>query len=99
MTSNIVRANSISSIFADDINAHYAHRDLKTLELTVNAEVHNLYNWLNSNKLSLNFINSNYVILHPYQKKINCEPQVNVFENESNNIMEDPYSLCCKQNK
>ena len=35
-------------------DAFYAHKDLKTLELTVNAELHNLYNWLTSNKLSLN---------------------------------------------
>ena len=35
-------------------DALYAHKDLKTLELTVNAELHNLYNWLTSNKLSLN---------------------------------------------
>ena len=41
-------------LFADDTNALYAHKDLKTLELTVNAELHNLYNWLTSNKLSLN---------------------------------------------
>ena len=31
-------------LFADDTNALYAHKDLKTLELTVNAELHNLYN-------------------------------------------------------
>ena len=54
MTSNIVRANSNFSFFADDTNALYAYKDLKTLELTVNAELHNLYNWLTSNKLSVN---------------------------------------------
>ena len=42
-------------------NSLYAHKDLKTLELTVNAELHNLYNWLTSNKLSLNIKKSNYV--------------------------------------
>ena len=56
-------------LFADDTNALYAHKDLKTLELTVNAELHNLYNWLTSNKLSLNIKKSNYVIFRPYQKK------------------------------
>ena len=35
-------------------DALYAHKDLKTLELTVTAELQNLYNWLTSNKLSLN---------------------------------------------
>ena len=41
-------------LFAEDTNALYAHKDLKKLELTVNAELHNLYIWLTSNKLSLN---------------------------------------------
>ena len=32
-------------LFADDTNTLYAQKDLKTPELTVNAELHNLYNW------------------------------------------------------
>ena len=56
-------------LFADDTKALYAHKDLKTLKLTVTAEVHNLYNWLTSNKLSLNIKKPNYVIFRPYQKK------------------------------
>ena len=70
-------------LFADDTNALHAHKDLKTLELTVNAELHNFYNWLTSNKLSLDIKKSNYVIFFPYQKKNNYDPQVNVFDNES----------------
>ena len=61
-------------LFADDTNALYAHKDLKTLELTVNAELHNLYNWLTPNKLSLNIKKSKYVIFRPYQKKLNYDP-------------------------
>ena len=71
-------------LFADDTNALYAHKDLKTLELIANAELYNLYNWLTSNKLSLNIKKSNYVIFRPYQKKLNYDPQVYVFDNESN---------------
>ena len=56
-------------LFADDTNALYAHKDLKTLKLTLNAELHNLYNWLTSNKLCLNIKKSNYVIFRPYQNK------------------------------
>ena len=56
-------------LFVDDTTTLYAHKDLKTLELTVNAELHNLYNWLTSNKLSLNIKKSKYVIFRPYQKK------------------------------
>ena len=43
-----------------------------------------MYNWLTSNKLSLNIKKSNYVIFRPYQKKLNYDPQVNIFDNESN---------------
>ena len=71
-------------LFDDDTNAVYAHKDLKTLKLTVNTDLHNLYNWLTSNKLSLNIKKSNYVIFGPHQKKLNFDPQVNVFDNESN---------------
>ena len=35
----------------------------------MNTEVHNLYNWLTSNKLSLNIKKSNYVTFRPYQKE------------------------------
>ena len=55
-------------LFADATNALYAHKDLETLELTVKAELHNLCNWLTSNKLSLNMKKSNYAIFRPYQK-------------------------------
>ena len=44
-----------------------------------------MYNWLTSNKLSLNIKKPNYVIFRPYQKKkVNYDPQVNIFDNESN---------------
>ena len=48
--------------------------------------LHNLYNWLTSNKLSLNIKKPNYVIFRPYQKKkktLNYDPQV-IFDNKSN---------------
>ena len=73
-------------LFADDNDALYAHKDLKTLELTVNAELHNLYNWLTSNALSMSIKKSSYVIFRPYQKreKLKHDPQVYVFDNDSN---------------
>ena len=73
-------------LFADDANVLYAHKDLKTLELTVNAELQNLYNWLTSNKLFLNIKKSNYVIFRPYQKRLNYDPQVYVFHSVANKI-------------
>ena len=45
------------SLFADDTNLLYADKNLKTLENIVNTELHNIYNWLTANKLSLNIKN------------------------------------------
>ena len=56
-------------LFADDTNAPYAHKHLKTLELTVNAELHNLFNWLTSSKLSLNVIKSQTMLFFVHTKK------------------------------
>ena len=41
-------------LFADDTNILYADKNLKLLEQVVNAELHKLYVWLITNKLTLN---------------------------------------------
>ena len=56
-------------LFADDTNLLYLGKTLKSLEKFVNEELCHLYDWLCSNKLSLNFKKTNYVIFHPYKKK------------------------------
>ena len=63
-------------LFADDTNVLYSHENFKTLELIVNVELNNLFNWLTANKLTLNRKKSNFVIFHPYQKRLNYLPQV-----------------------
>ena len=63
-------------LFADDTNILYADKNLKLLGLTRNAGLHNLYmiyNWLTSNKLTLNI--KKIVIFRPYQKKLNYRPR------------------------
>ena len=55
-----------------------------TLFMLINAELHNLYNWLTSNKLSLNIKKSNYVFFAHTKKTLKYDPQVNIFDNESN---------------
>ena len=67
-------------LFADDTNVLYADKDLKSLELIVNAELYNLYNWLNCNKLTLNIKKSNFVVFHPHQKKLNYSPRIRIFD-------------------
>jgi len=57
-------------LFADDTNLLYAEKDVNKLEVVVNEELLKLYEWLNSNKLSLDVSKSNFVIFHPYQRKV-----------------------------
>ena len=71
-------------LFADDTNILYADKNLKDLETTVNNELQNLYNWLTANKLTLNIKKSNFVIFHPYQKRLAYQPKLCIFDNEKN---------------
>ena len=40
-----------ATLFADDTNLLYSHKNLKSLESTVNNELLKLYDWLTVNKL------------------------------------------------
>ena len=57
-------------LFADDTNLLYAEKDLNKLEVVANEELLKLCEWLNWNKLSLNVSKYNFVIYHPYQRKL-----------------------------
>ena len=59
---------------AGDTNILYANLNLKSLEKVVNTELHKLYVWLTSNKLTLNINKSNFVIFHPSEKKLTFQP-------------------------
>ena len=41
-------------LFADDTNILYSHKNLKSLENVMNSELNNVFQWLTSNKLTLN---------------------------------------------
>ena len=57
-------------LFADDTNILYADKNLKSIELTVNIELQELYDWLTTNKLTLNAKIFNYIIFRSYKKII-----------------------------
>ena len=59
-------------LFADDTNILYADKNLKSIdwELAVNIELQELYDWLTTNKLTLNAKKSNYIIFRSYKKII-----------------------------
>ena len=60
-------------LVADDANLLYADKTLRSLETTMNLELSRVCQWLTANKLSLNIKKTNFVIFHPYQKRLNYE--------------------------
>ena len=58
---------------------NYTEKDLKKHDIVVNEELLKLSEWLNSNKLSLNPTKSNFVVFHPYQRKLNYEINIKNF--------------------
>ena len=54
------------------------------LENILNIELRNLHEWLTSNKLTLNTTKTNFVIFHPYQKRVTYQPSLYMFDNEKN---------------
>ena len=79
-------------LFADDTNLLYLGKTLKSLEKFVNEELCHLYDWLCSNKLSLNFKKTNYVIFHPYKKNPAYPQVIKMFYNKANAYAEHNYN-------
>ena len=73
-------------LFADDTNLLYADKNLKYLETILNSELVKVSDWLHANKLTLNTKKSNYVIFHPYQKTINNQVQLKLFDSNTNSV-------------
>ena len=67
-------------LFADDTNLLYADRDINFLERVVNTELSKVQEWLVANKLTLNAKKSNFVIFHPYQKKLDRDVIIKIFD-------------------
>ena len=67
-------------LFADDTNLLYADRDINSLEKVVNAELSRVQEWLVANKLTVNAKKSNFVIFHPYQKKLDHDVVMKIFD-------------------
>ena len=69
-------------LFAYDTSILYAHRNLHQLEKMVNSELLQVSNWLQANKLTLNFKKSNYMIFRPYhaQKLLSYFPIIKVYD-------------------
>ena len=73
-------------LFADDTNVLHSHKDLKSLEKEMNAELNNVYQWLVSNKLTLNLKKTNFVIFRPYQKPLPFLPTIYINNHLTNSL-------------
>ena len=69
-------------LFVDVTNLLDADKNLTSLEVTVNKELTSVCNWLMANKLSLNTKKSNFVIFRPYQKRMNFEVIIKLFDHD-----------------
>ena len=65
-------------LFADDTNLLYANKNLRSLETVMNDELLKIVDWLTANKLSLNVKKTNYIIFHPYQKRLNYDVNIKI---------------------
>ena len=70
------------TLFADDTILSYSHKNLKSLESTLNDELLKLYDRLTVNELTLNAKKSKYVIFRPYQKRLSHNISVKFFDNK-----------------
>lgn len=61
---DIHNASIISNpiLFADDTTSTYVANNVAALNTTINEDLEKLYNWLNTNKLSLNITKTNYIL-------------------------------------
>ena len=57
-------------LFADDTNLFCKHKNLTSLQASINSELSNVNSWLCANKLSLNIDKTSFVIFHPPQRKV-----------------------------
>ena len=49
----------------------------------MNKELKHVSDWLTANKLTLNIKKSNFVLFHPYQKKLDYTPNLKIFDHKS----------------
>ena len=50
----------------------------------MNDEFLKIVNWLTANKLSLNVKKTNYIIFHPYQKRLNYDANIKILDSRVN---------------
>ena len=83
-----ISSDKLSSyLFPDDTNLFYADRDINSRERVANGELSKVHEWLVANMLTLNAKKSNFVIFHPYQKKLNRDVILRIYDFDTNEFV------------
>ena len=76
-------------IFADDTNIFYSSNDIRSVYLTMNAELRLIHRWLLCNKLTLNIGKTKYMIFHRQRKRLQpCRAKIRIGTNEIERVYE-----------
>ena len=73
-------AHSKPNLFADDTNISTSSECMKDLEKRLNSDLENIYQWLVSNRLTLNLTKTEYMIIGSRHrlKKIELNPEIKI---------------------
>ena len=77
--------NLFVKLYADDTFLCAQNKDMQLLENEVNLELNKVYDWMCSNKLTLNILKSKYMIITKKRKIENISVQINSVELEQCN--------------
>ena len=76
---DIVHSSPLLSftLFADDTNIFYSHKNFDTLTSTLNSEISKVSQWFTCNKLSLNIAKTNFIRFKPHSSQA-IDPNYNI---------------------
>jgi len=66
-----------TTLFADDTSLHLSHKDIKMLQLNVQNELDKVDTWMRSNRLSINYNKTAYMILTATRSQ-NCNFEISM---------------------
>ena len=72
-------SNFVTKLFADDTCLILHASTVKELQILINRELSNIYKWLQSNKLSLNYSKTKFMFIHKYKTM----PAMNIYINDT----------------
>ena len=77
---DIIKTSSTLSfvLFADDTNIFYSHKDINSLNNTINREINKVSNWFKANKLSLNTKKTHFMYFRHHSHNINTPIYINI---------------------